>query len=135
MEKGIFINSHKITKEVPWCTDNYFSDIWVKDIEKDILLFCAPCDVSNHIEIANKRYFGIVITREKHKVILILNDNPEEIINGNLPVLNSDETVNNVLICRSDFPYLEKCIIIPKDKHNKFMSYFNLGDIIEIHKV
>jgi len=134
MEKGIFINSHRITKEVPW-KDNYFSDIWVKDIEKNTLIFCAPCDVDNHIEIANKRYFGIVITREKHKVILILNDNPEEIINGNLPVLNSDETVNNVLICASDFPYPEKCIIIPKDKHNKFMSFFNLGDIIEIHKV
>jgi len=134
MEKGIFINSHRITKEVPW-KDNYFSDIWVKDIEKNTLIFCAPCDVDNHIEIANKRYFGIVITREKHKVILILNDNPEEIINGNLPVLNSDETVNNVLICASDFPYPEQCIIIPKDEHNKFMSFFNLGDIIEIHKV
>lgn len=134
MEKGIFINSHRITKEEPW-KDNYFSDIWVKDIEKNTLIFCAPCNVTNHIEIANKRYFGIVITRKKHKVILILNDNPEEIIDGNLPVLNSDETVNNVLICASDFPYPKECIIIPKDEYNKFMSFFNLGDIIEINKV
>ncbi len=134
MGKGIFINSHRITKEVPW-KDNYFSDIWVKDIEKNTLIFCAPCDVDNHIEIANKRYFGIVITREKHKVILILNDNPEEIIDGNLPVLNSDETVNNVLICGSDFPYPEKCITIPEKKYNKLISFFKLGDIIEIHKV
>ena len=44
MEKGIFINSHRITKEVPWRSDNYFGDIWVKDIEKDTLIFCAPCD-------------------------------------------------------------------------------------------
>ena len=129
VNRGLFINSHK--RE--WVKND--SDIWVTDEEKGTLIFRAPCDFDNPIEIANEGYYGLVVMRKRHKVIWILNGNPEEIMNDNIPVLNSDEILHNVLICSGKYPYTGKCITIPEKKYNKLISFFKLGDIIEIHKV
>lgn len=131
VNRGLFINSHRPQRE--WVKND--SDIWVTDEEKGTLIFCAPCDVDNPIEIANEGYYGLVVMRKRHKVIWILNGNPEEIMNDKIPVLNSDETVQNVLICNKKYPYTENCITIPEKKYNKLISLFKLGDIIKIHKV